>query len=339
MTGILGNLRPVQLREVWPREAADFTPWLAENLAALGDAVGMDLELVQTEAPVGAFALDVLASDVSSGRKVAIENQLETTNHEHLGQLLTYASGYEADVVIWIASNLREEHRQALDWLNERTDSTTDFFGIVVEAFRIDDSAPAYRFNLVARPNEWRKANMATAAGVNLTGRQEAYRAFFQSLIDRLRDEHRFTNARVAQGKNWHDFASGFGGIRCRAAFNQGGMFSAQIYIDTGVYEDNKRLFDALLEHRHMVEERFQDPVTWERLDNNRASRIAIYHYGAVDDAPERVAAYQDWLVETLLKLKSVVSPLIRDAIEGSEAGTPMRSTTEEEPYQADSGQ
>ena len=156
----LGNLQPVDLRTIWSTEAAEFTPWLAENLTTLGNALGMELELTQQEAPVGSFALDILASQVNTNRNVVIENQLETTNHDHLGKLLTYASGYNSDIVVWIAKEMRDEHRQALDWLNQRTDATTEFYGVVVEAFQIDGSRPAFRFDVVARPNQWRKTQV-----------------------------------------------------------------------------------------------------------------------------------------------------------------------------------
>ena len=156
----VARLTPVDLREVWPKEAADFTPWLAENLDGLGEVLGMDLELVLQEAPVGSFSVDVLARDVNENRSVIIENQLEATNHDHLGKVLTYAAGYNADVMVWVVREFRDEHRQALDWLNQRTGIETEFYGVVVRAVRIGDSPPAYAFDVVARPSTFRKTSV-----------------------------------------------------------------------------------------------------------------------------------------------------------------------------------
>ena len=139
----LASIDRVDLREVWPHEADDFTPWLAENISRLGEALGLDLELQDTEAAVGGYSLDVLATDLNRNRTVVIENQLESTDHNHLGQLLTYAAGLDASVVVWITKEFRDEHRQALDWLNQHTDDETEFFGVAVEAWKIDGSRPA----------------------------------------------------------------------------------------------------------------------------------------------------------------------------------------------------
>ena len=148
----LATIQRVELRDIWSNEAGEFTPWLAENMSVLGEALGMDLEVDAQEASVGSYALDILARD-QDNRQVVIENQLEATDHTHLGQLLTYAAGFDANVIVWIARNFRDEHREALDLLNRRTGEDTEFFGVEVELWKIDDSQPAVNFNLVATPN------------------------------------------------------------------------------------------------------------------------------------------------------------------------------------------
>lgn len=131
---VLGKLKKIDLREAWKHEALDFTQWLAkdENLALLSEEIGVDINLIETEANVGSFNVDILAED-SNGRKIVIENQLESTNHDHLGKIITYASGYNAEIIIWIVKDVRNEHKQAIDWLNEHTDEKINFFAIKLE--------------------------------------------------------------------------------------------------------------------------------------------------------------------------------------------------------------
>ena len=182
----LGKLEHVNARTVWQSEARDFTPWLAQNLGLLGEALGLDLELVQMEAPVGNYACDIEAKENGSGRRVIIENQLESTDHTHLGQLVTYAAGLDAAVIVWISTGVREEHREAIDFLNRHSRETVDFFAIALELVRIGSSPPAVVFRLAASPNAWAKN---AAARPEVSSRMNAYRAFFQPLMDELRDK------------------------------------------------------------------------------------------------------------------------------------------------------
>jgi hypothetical protein len=300
-----GELKRLNLRTVWSNEAKDFTPWLAGNIQSLGESLGMELELTQTEASVGNFSLDLLAKDLGSGKTVIIENQFEATNHDHLGKLLTYAAGFDASAVIWIAENIRDEHRQALEWLNQRTDSETQFFGVVIEVLQIDDSKPAYNFKLVVYPNEWQKTKRQQSEK-SLSSRAEAYRDYFQLLIDELRDKHRFTGARVAQPQNWYSFASGFAGVIYGASFAQGNRVRAELYIDCGDVGKNKELFDWLAQDKEKVEEEFGQSFEWERLDDKRASRIAVYRPGSITDDEQILTEIRTWTIEHLLKLKKV---------------------------------
>lgn len=156
----LDKLKKVDLRDVWPHEALDFTKWLSEepNLAMLSSAIGIELELIETESSVGSFNVDIYAQEAGTGRKVIIENQLEGTNHDHLGKVITYAAGKGAEVVVWVVAGARDEHRQAIEWLNQHTDSDFGFFLVEIELWSIGDSLPAPRFSVVEQPNEWAKA-------------------------------------------------------------------------------------------------------------------------------------------------------------------------------------
>lgn len=155
----LGQIATVDLRDVWPHEVLDFTKWLSENenLEILSEAVGIEFELVETESSVGSFNVDIFADEVGTGRKVIIENQLEETNHDHLGKIITYAAGKDAEVVIWIVAHARDEHKQAIEWLNQHTDSNFGFFLVEIQLWKIGDSDPAPRFQVVEQPNEWTK--------------------------------------------------------------------------------------------------------------------------------------------------------------------------------------
>ena len=188
----LDRLQPVELRDIWPKEAADFTPWLAEeeNLTLLGETLGMELELEGQELNVGNFRADILCRNIENPEHetwVLIENQLGETNHKHLGQNLTYSAGLDAHTVIWIAKKFREEHRAALDHLNEITDERLKCFGVEVKVWQIGDSARAPQFEIVSSPNDWRRE-------IN----QEAQRAEIEN----------FSPARSQRKKFWAQFRS-----------------------------------------------------------------------------------------------------------------------------------
>lgn len=155
----LDKLKKIDLRDVWKHEAFDFTRWLSEenNLAMLSSAIGVELELVETESSVGSFSADIYAQETGTGRRAIIENQLEDTNHDHLGKIITYAAGKGAEVVVWVVARARDEHRRAIEWLNQHTDSDFGFFLVEIELWSIGDSLPAPRFNVVEQPNEWVK--------------------------------------------------------------------------------------------------------------------------------------------------------------------------------------
>ncbi|MBI2834192.1 MAG: DUF4268 domain-containing protein [Acidobacteria bacterium] len=310
----LGELKRLSPRQVWGDEARDFTPWLAENLPRLSEVLGMELELNTREAGVGDFSCDLLAKDLGTGHIVIIENQFGPTDHDHLGKLLTYAAGLEAEAIVWVAEKVREEHRQTLEWLNRHTDAGIKFFALVVEVLQIDTSPPAVNFKPVVFPNEWQRTTKESATGASPRG--EAYRRYFQALLDELREQHRFTNARVGQPNNWYSFRSGISGVDYSNSFAQGNRFRTEVYIDFCDAEANKALFDRLLVEREALERAFGEPLTWERLDERRASRIATYRPGSIDVNPEELATLRDWAIDRLLRFRTVFGPKIRELLD-----------------------
>lgn len=307
----LSKIKRLNLRDIWGKEAGDFTPWLAENIGELGKALGMDLELETMEASVGDFSLDLLAKDLGMNRNVVIENQLTQTDHDHLGKLLTYAAGFDASVVIWVSESIREEHREALEWLNKRTNTDTEFFGVVVEVMQIDDSKPAFNFKPVVFPNEWQKSKRSQAVR-SISSKGEAYRQYYQVLIDELREKHKFTGARVAQPQNWYAFSPGISGIRVSAVFASNNTARVELYIDVGDLETNKALFDWLSGQKDMIEKDCGFPLQWERLDEKRAARIAVNCNGSIESSPGELEQIRNWQIEKLLIFKKVFGPLVK---------------------------
>lgn len=314
-----GAIKPVDIREVWPNEATHFTPWLVDNIERLGEALGMEIEVQESEADVGDFSLDVLAKDLGTGRIIVIENQLTETNHDHLGKLLTYAGGFEAGVLIWISNGFRDEHRKALEWLNEQTGPDVDCFGVVVEVIRIDNSKPAYSFRPVVFPNQWQKDRRGGRRGLP-SPKAEAYRGYFQGLIDDLRTKHKFTGAKVGQPQNWYSFSSGIRGVIFSNSFAQGGRIRAEIYIDLQDKEKNKEVFDRLHEQQAAIEGEYGENLAWERLDDRRASRIAVYRDGSIQAPAQTLIELRQWSIDALLKLKRVLLPRVKALIENGHA-------------------
>ena len=301
----LGNIRNVPLRDIWPGEATHFTPWLAQNLQQLGAKTGMDLELETIEASAGDFSVDLVARDLSTNKLVVIENQFGPTDHKHLGQIITYSSVLNAGAVIWLAETIRPEHKSALDFLNQNLKEGLRFYAIEASIVRIDESKPAFILNVVSMPPELSLNGVETGAGSSEI--KEAYRTFFQELIDELREKYRFTNARAGQPQNWYTFSSDNSRIyKYSTSFAQRGRVRVEVYIDTGDGGQNKQLFDSLEKEKLKIENEFGAPLSWERLDGKRACRIAIYRDGEIDDSSEKLAETKEWIVKNLLQFKKV---------------------------------
>jgi hypothetical protein len=216
-----------------------------------------------------------------------------------------------------LRNNSVDEHRKALEWLNERTGPDVDCFGVVIEVIRIDDSKPAFNFKPVVFPNEWQKDKGGRRPVASAKG--EAYRAYFQDLIDELRTKHKFTGAKVGQPMNWYSFSSGLRGIIFSNSFAQGGKVRAEFYIDLQDKDRNKNLFDALLAQKDTIEKEYGGALTWERLDDRRASRIAAYRDGSIEAPAETRTELLRWSIEHLLRLKKVVLPKAKAILSSTE--------------------
>lgn len=306
-----GLIKKVDIKSIWKHEAANFTPWLADNLDKLSDLIGLDLELIGREAGVGDFSLDLLAKDLSSNRIVVIENQFNPTDHKHLGQLITYASYYKANVIIWISEEVREEHRSAIDWLNNNTNDDIEFFGVEIEVIQIDNSKPALNFKLKANPNEWQKSRKQQISSDN-TETQNLYVAYFQNLIDELRTKHKFTNARIGQPQSWYSFSTGMRGFLYSASFAKGERVRVELYIDKGNVDRNKEIFFELKNDINEIEKEFGEKLEWEELPNRKSSRIAIYRQGSISDDSETLIDIHKWTIRELLNFKKVFDQRIK---------------------------
>src|SRR4051794_8866144 len=265
---ILGRLQRVELREIWTREATDFTPWLAreENLAVLAETLGIDLELEAQEKAVGPFRADILCKDIDSNAWVLIENQLECTDHSHLGQLLTYASGLQAVTIIWIAARFTEEHRATLDWLNKITDESFRFFGLEVELWRIGDSPAAPKFNIVSKPNDWSQSVAQAARAIDDAQlsetriMQRAYWTAFDKVLSAARGP--ISGGRKPQPQSWMGYSVGRSHLGLSAVMvRPKKQVRAELYISS---DKSKAFFHLLAAQKDEIERQLEFALDWE---------------------------------------------------------------------------
>lgn len=313
---VLGKLETVSIKEVWSHEAHSFTPWLLENYQELAQVVGIDIVLSHSEHAVGAYSLDLIGKDATNEDVVIIENQLEQSDHTHLGQILTYAAGTDAKNIIWVAPKFRDEHRAAIDWLNNRTDESTRFFAVAVSAVKIGDSVVAPRFELVAQPNDWGKSFKSQAQSENISEKSGSYQEFWGKFLETVKEQKPgWTNSKVPSKFNYMNLSSGTSAISYGLNFpslQTGSGLKAELYLwDSQDDSKNKARFDYLADRKDEIEAAFGGPLNWEEMPNNKASRISIIHPNASVDEVSRWSDYIDWFITTTEKLKKVFGPYI----------------------------
>lgn len=318
----LGRILTLDIRSIWRSESGDFTPWLAdaENLNLLGDALHLgELTLQATEHGVGDFSADIIAVD-EGGVEVLIENQLEQTDHRHLGQVLTYLAGLNKDeaTIVWMATRFREEHRAAIDWLNRQTSEGFDFFGVEIEAIRIGDSDPAPRFNVVVMPNGWAKqasqtARRATSETLSETG--AFYQEYWLGLRDAMADSGETSRFPKAWARHWLPFKIGRSGFQISVVvYRDERLIRVELYMHQKGMPP-KQAFKALKANREEIEGDYGGPLDWQELPDRRASRIAAYMKDAdVTDRADWPKQYR-WIVAQLDGFKRVFGERVRSLV------------------------
>jgi hypothetical protein len=301
----LGKLEKGDLRKVWLHEAIDFTNWLAldENLKLLSDEIGIEIKLLQTEAQVGKFSADILAEEENTGRKVIIENQLEATNHDHLGKIITYASGYDAEIVIWIVESTREEHVRAIDWLNEHMNEEINFFLIKVEIWKIGDSPYAPKFQVISQPNDWAKAvkESISHAELNEYGIQKL--AFWGKFKEYSLNKKTKLKLRKPRPQHWYDISIGSSTAHIALTINSvDDIVTCELYIP-----NSKELFNKLYADKEQIEAELAASLDWMELPERKASRIRIAHKADTDD-PAKWEEYFAWLLQEAEQFHKVFS-------------------------------
>ena len=295
-----GRLEKLKPHSYWPNEAADFTPWLAEpaNMQLLGEAIGVELEVEDVEVAVGPFAADIVCNSLGEEHRVVIENQLQRTDHDNLGKLLTYAAGLEdVRTTIWIATAIREEHRAALDWLNSVTHEGVNFFGVELQVWRIGESPPAPKFEIVAKPNDWLdtvRAALPTAKKLQLEY-WTAFRDYLQGRESKIRP-------RKPAPQHWANVSIGRSGAHLSAIAGTKdktsgtGLNRVELVLDG---DDSKDLFGRLHADREEIEAELGESLTWHKRENAKMCRVytrRLVDLEDRDDWPNQFA----WLEEQL---------------------------------------
>ena len=307
----------VGVRTKWEHEAHKFTPWLADNLGMLGEAVGLTLEPVQQEQQIGSFSLDILATEVNEGVNVAIENQLEWTDHSHLGQLLTYAAGCDARIAIWVADDFQYEHAEALHRLNQWAGTNMRFYGVKVDVIRTaEDGSLEAKLHRVVSPQGWNKA-LTLPQPPPPSPYPQKFRNFFQPLITRLVqtgfDDKPFQ--RFDYTGRYFPSQTNLG-IYYAASLEGNNDAWVTLHIETEEKELTKRIFDELKGYRQDIESKVNggpgSEWAWFRHDPYNFCSINIRRDGSIDDPPDKLEEIRVWMIDMLPKLKEVFEPRIQ---------------------------
>ncbi len=300
----IGKLQEVNIRDLWKHEQYDFSAWLSqdENIELLNEKIGLTLVDINTEAYVGAYRCDIVAVDETTGIKVIIENQLENSNHDHLGKIITYASGLDAKVIVWIVKEARDEHRSAIEWLNNNTSKDINFFLIELHAYKIGNSEPAPMFQIVEQPNDFIKESKNNKSAETMNKSQSERLEFWTLFNDHVINRGKPFAVRKAGSAHWYDIAVGTSEAHISVTLvNKDSFIGIELYI-----ADNKALFDKLYEERDTIQKELRFELDWQRLDNSKASRILHKINGLNFDDHSNYDELIETAIDKVIKMREV---------------------------------
>lgn len=304
----LGKLVKVELRKVWEHEARDFSDWLAreENLSLLSDELGIEIEVIGTEESSGRFRVDILAKETNSGDYIIIENQLEPTNHDHLGKVITYAAGYDAKYIIWIVKDVLDEHQKAIEWLNEHLDDSISCFLVRIEVWQIGDSDPAPRFEVISLKNNWVASLKRTVSSDELSPNKLRQQEFWGALRDNFKS--RDTNIRVQSplAQHWMNFSLGSSFCHPYLTIN-----SKENFVSCDLWTNNKEFLAFLQEREEEIRNDLGLEFHWWEANKSGGLRTTL-SVGDVYDQSQYSQSF-DWLYRNVKLFQSVFTKYVKD--------------------------
>mgnify|MGYP000979722157 CR=1 FL=1 len=316
----LGRLERVELRKIWASESGDFTPWLAreENLKLMSETIGIELEFEAQETGVGPFRADILCKNISDDSWVLIENQLERTDHSHLGQLLTYAAGLEAVTIIWIAERFTEEHRAALDWLNQITGERFAFFGLEIELWQIGNSQAAPKFNIVCSPNNWAKTVQSTASqSIQHSEVKQAQFNFWTAFKKYMEEKKSVVRCTKPFPQHWMNHSIGRSGFQLTSAAStwdtETNQWGTELRVELVTNSAASKAHFALLQQQQeQIEQEIGQPMVWHNPPDAKMCRIYLRKSADFRNSDEWPAQHE-WLRVTLEKFRATFAQRIRE--------------------------
>lgn len=307
----LGILKTVTPRQKWNNEARDFTPWLANNISELNKALGLELEVENTEVSVGPYSADILAKDTGTDNYVVIENQLEKTNHDHLGKAITYASVLDASMIIWIATEFTEEHKKSLDWLNDHTNDEISFYGVQLELWQIDESKAALRFNVISKPNQAVRQAARSKANEDLSDKRKFQFDFWSKFKEKLAKTKKIPSLQTPRPQYWFDVTLGKSYIHISNTCNtDDNTVGVRIYIGNKIADT---MLPFLESKKDEIESSIGQKLIWNPNPDNRDKVIILQHTTDFEDE-KKLDESLNWLVDYTIKFRETFSKIIKQA-------------------------